>query len=74
MVDEAQAAAAESARLERLAFSDPFRSGAWGLSGLGLFLLAAGCSAVSAYRCERRLPVSLPVLFACYVLFFMLLV
>ena len=70
----AQMKADESAMLKQIARRHPYRSGAWGLSGLGLFLLAAGCWSVSVYRCERRLPVLLPVLFAFYVLFIMMLV
>jgi hypothetical protein len=74
MFDEAQASADEAARLREFALRNPGRSGWWHAAGLGLLLLAAGCWSVSVYRCERRLPVLLPVLFACYVLFFMLLV
>ena len=74
MVDEAQASADEAARLREFALRNPGRSGWWHAAGLGLFVLAAVCWSVSVYRCERRIPVLLPVLFACYVLFFMLLV
>lgn len=74
MDDRAQLAADESARLKQIARQNPYASGFWNVSGLGLFLLAASCWAVSHYRREGGSQVVPTVLFVFYLLFLMLLV
>ncbi len=70
----AQLAADESARLKQIAMHKPCLSDFWGLYGLGLFLVAAGCWGVSHYRTEGGSPVVLTVLFFLYVMLLMLMV
>ena len=74
MDDLAQLAYDESARLKQLAFRQPSRCGQWGVAGLGLFLLAAGCWSISHCRNEGGSTVWLAPLFIFYVLLLMLIV
>jgi len=74
MDDFAQFEADQAAKLKTMAFQSIERSAPWSVAGLGLFVFALGCWAVSGYRREGGSSVLLLGLVIGYVLLLMLMI